>query len=597
MILQSLVRYYEILAEQNLVPSPGYCMAKVSYALHLSPDGELLGIVNVKEHTQRGKKEVDVPKVMRVPAQAIRAVNVTANFLCDNSGYFLGIDGKGKPERAKECFSASRELHEKVLSAVEHPAAVAVLRFFEKWNPETAAEHPVVREKLESLTEGGFLIFTMDGAKYVQDEPEIQKAWEVYCRAREKGVQMQCLVTGREEPVAILHGKIKGVKDAQSAGANLVSFNASAYESYGREGGQGLNAPVGEYAAFAYATVLNHLLADKEHVQIFGDTTVIYWAESALPEYRNIFTAMINPQQEDENQLLHSTMEKLRNGRPVADNISLSTPFCILGLAPNAARISVRFFLQNTFGDFLKNIRKHYDDLEITKAPYEFPYLTPYWLLRETVNPNSKDKSASPLLSGEVMRAIFTGGPYPKALLEAVMLRIRAEQDNEDKHTQKITSGRAAILKAYLIRSSYKEKYKEVLIVPLNEASNIQPYVLGRLFAVLEKAQKDANPGINSTIKDRYFSSACATPANVFATLFKLYESHIEKLKKQETMRGIAINTEKQMGLLLDKLEVKQHTFPTNLSLEDQAVFVLGYYQQIQNFYIPKDKKESREEL
>jgi CRISPR-associated protein Csd1 len=407
---------------------------------------------------------------------------------------------------------------------------------------------------------------------------------------------MVCLVTGKNEPVAVLHGKIKGVAGAQTAGANLVSFNANAYESYGRDGGQGLNAPVGQHAAFAYVTALNHLLSDREHRISIGDTTVVYWAESPKPVYQDIFTAMLSPQNEDQNRLLDDIMKRIEQGKPVADDISFRTPFYILGLAPSAARLSVRFFLHDSFGNFTEHIKQHYKDLEIAHAPQDFPYLTLYWLLLETVNPNSRNKAASPLMSGEMMRSILLGLPYPQSLQSAVMLRIRAEQDDEEKNIRKITRGRAAILKACLLRKRDNNTYKEVLDVSLNENSNNRAYVLGRLFAVLEKAQRDANPGINSTIKDRYFTSACATPGSVFPTLFKLYENHLEKIRKAENGKAIGIYDDKLVSGLMNKLGVDGDPFPAHLFLNDQSIFVLGYYHQVQSFFTPKDRKQNTEE-
>ena len=596
MILQSLVRYYGILAAQGKVPKPGYCMAKTSFALNLSRNGELLGILPLKKTVRRGKKEVEVPQEKEVPELATRSVNVCANFLCDSSSYLLGLDKKGKPERTLRCFEASRELHRAVLSGAESPAARAVLGFFESWRPEKAAEHPAVREKLDDLLAGGYLIFMIDGGIFAQDDPAIRRAWDAYRESRESGVQMPCLVTGREGPVAVLHGKIKGVAHAQTSGASLVSFNSDAYESFGREKEQGLNAPVGEYAAFAYVTVLNRLLADGEHRQSFGDTTVVYWAESPAPVYRDIFNATLNPQDEAAERTLDSVMTRIAQGKPVAEGVDLKTPFAILGLAPNAARVSVRFFMRDSFGFFLRNLKRHYDDLEIEKAPQDFPYLTLYWLLRETVNQKSSDKSASPLMSGETLRSILLGLPYPQALQSAVLLRIRAEQDDPDHHIQKITRGRAAILKACLLRKPHNESYKEVLTVSLNEESNNRAYVLGRLFAALEKTQRDANPGINSTIKDRYFTSACTTPSSVFPTLFRLYENHIAKVRKSENGKGIAVNDDKLVGGLMNKLDVEENPFPAHLLLNDQSVFVLGYYHQVQWFFTPKNKKQDSKE-
>ncbi len=598
MILQSLVRYYEIMAKDGKLPLPGYSTANVSLAINLSPDGTVQSIVTMKEPKTRGKKTVDVPQSMTVPEQVVRAVNVCPNFLCDNASYLLGIDSKGKPERTLECFSKSRKLHEAVLSGVHTETAQAVLNFFQHWEPQKAAEHPALLDKLEEILAGGNLIFILNGGNRAQDKPEIRNAWESYRKSQDSSSLKPCLVTGRIAPVARLHGKIKGVKGAQAVGANLVSFNSSAYESYGHDGEQGLNAPVSEYAVFAYTTALNYLLSSDDHRIQLGDTTVVYWAEGRQQECGNLFTATMNPQNEDQNNLLDSIMEKVKDSQPIADDVTLSTPFHILGLAPNAARISVRFYLHDTFGNFLNNIAQHYKDLEIAKPPFEFQYLTTYWLLQETVNPNSKDKKASDIMTGAVLRSILAKQPYPESLLNAVMLRIRAEQDDPDKHIQKISSGRAAIIKACLLRTSNNESYKEVLTVSLKTESKNRAYTLGRLFAVLEKAQQDANPDINTTIKDRYFTSACATPKIVFHTLFSLYQPHLEKIKKADSgkRKGYAINLDKLVRELMDKFEVDEDPFPARLDMDGQNLFILGYYHQVQDFYTPKNKDEKNEE-
>ena len=592
MILQALVKYYEIMAAEGKLPKQGYCTGKVSYVLELSREGELCGITSLRLTVERGTKKVDVAQMLEVPEQEARSVNILPFFLCDNAIYLLGLDTKGKPQRTLQCFEASKKLHREILSGVDHPASRAILAFFDRWDPATAAENPYIQEKLAGLTAGGNLIFRVDMGDYAQDIPALREAWEASCAAQEQGVELPCLVTGERQPIAILHGKIRGVKDAQSVGANLVSFNSSAYESYGRDHAQGLNAPVGKHAAFAYVTALNALLANPDHRLIISDTTVVFWAESANPAFQGLFNAAISPK-EDNQKLLHAMLEKISQGLPPGDGVNPETPFYILGLAPNAARLSVRFFLQDSFGNFLEHIRQHYSDMEIVKAPYEFPYLSPYWLLRETVNPNSKDKSGSHLLSGAVMRSILTGAPYPQALLNAVMLRIHAEQDDPDRHTKKITRGRAAIIKGYLIRQHRgEEAYKEVLQVSINEESKNKAYVLGRLFAILERAQLEAYPNINATIKDRYFTSACATPGSVFPTLIKLSRHHIRVIKDIK----LKCYLDNQIKDLIDKLDIADTPFPAHFSLEDQGSFVLGYYQQTQKRYLKKIDSEVKEE-
>lgn len=588
MILQALVKYYDTMAKKGKLPKQGYCTGKVSFALNLSAEGELHNIISLKLPATRGKRKLDVPQNLEIPEQSTRAVNILSFFLCDNAIYLLGLNTKGNPQRALQCFEASKALHRQILSGVEHPAARAILAFFDRWDPTQAAENPDVQEHLAGLIAGGNLIFQYK-EDYAQDIPALREAWEAHCEAQEQGVELPCLVTGTRQPIAVLHGKIKGVQGAQSVGANLVSFNSSAYESYGRDKAQGLNAPVGKHAAFAYVTALNALIADEAHRQIIGDTTIVYWAESGEEKYQASFNATLNPN-EDSQKLLHSTLEKIAKGLPPAENLSPEMPFYILGLAPNAARLSVRFFLQDTFGNFLRNIKQHYDDIDIVRAPYEFPFLAPWWLLRETVNPNARDKSGSHLLSGAVMRSILTGSAYPRALLNAVMLRIHAEQDDSDRHIKKITRGRAAIIKGCLLRwHRGDQEYEEVLQVSLNDQSKIKAYVLGRLFAILERAQLEAYPNINATIKDRYFTSACATPGSVFPTLIKLSRHHIRVIKDLK-LKCYLDNRIKDM---IDKLNVEDTPFPAHLSLEHQGEFVMGYYQQTQKRYIKKNESES----
>lgn len=588
MILQSLVEYYEILRQKDkdgTVPQPGYSPAKVSYALELSPEGELLGVLSLRVKQQRGKKEVEVPQVLLVPEQDTRAVNIHPYFLCDNSGYLLGQDKKGKPTRTAACFAAARDLHRSVLEGTSSPAGKAVYQFFTRWDPALAEGHPLLAEYLDELTGGGSLVFTF-GGRFVQEDPAVKAQWEQWRASHSESPQMQCLVTGQEAPVAVLHPKIKGVRGAQSVGASLVSFNAPAYESYGRSGGQGLNAPVSEYAAFAYGTALNWLLSDWQHHCQVGDTTVVYWAADPNPQFVDLFNTMmgnIEGEEEDPDYLLAELFAHVERGDPVAGDLSLSTPFYVLGLAPNAARLSVRFFLQSDFGTMVQNIYRHYRDLAIERAPYEREYLTLYWLLRETVNPNARDKAPSSSMAATTLRTILMGGPYPETLYESVLLRVRAEQDNTERRTHKITRGRAAIIKACLLRKPQGALYREVLTMSLNkEYSGKEPggqaYVLGRLFAVLEKAQLDANPGINTTIKDRYFTSACTTPAAVFPTLLMLAQHHISKAR-------YGYYSDQQIGDLLDKLEVDNRPYPKHLTLEEQGLFILGYYHQVKARY------------
>ena len=291
MILQALYEYYTAMAAQGKMARRGWSPAKVSFALLIDEQGTLLDVLRLKEKELRGKKEVEVPRVMQLPKPVIRPGNqYKANFLYDSPSYLLGIDAKGNDERAQKCFQASVELHCRMLQSLNHPAARAVCAYFENWKPETAREHPALQPYLEEIFAVGNLIFRYQG-KFVHEEPEIAGVWDAAQEEEDSQEKGRCLVTGEEVPIARLHPAIKGVKGAQSSGASLVSFNAAAFESYGKT--QSYNAPVGEPAAFAYTTALNALLADREHVQQIGDATVVYWSQNAEPVYQDFFQSFV----------------------------------------------------------------------------------------------------------------------------------------------------------------------------------------------------------------------------------------------------------------------------------------------------------------
>lgn len=577
MILQALVQYYEALLAKGKIARPGWTSAKVSWGLELSPKGQLLAVHSLQTEQPKGKKMVLAPQSMKVPEQVKRSSGVAANFLCDNSSYCLGIDAKGKPARSLQCFAACRELHLKILKDVPGKAAQALCAFFESWEPEKAAESPALAQDLDEICKGGNIVFLVDGG-FAQEDPDIIAVWQAFQGQSSEKDSIRCLVTGQKVSLARLHPSIKGVMGAQSSGASLVSFNAPSFESYGHE--QGANAPVGSYAAFAYTQALNYLIADRDHIQRAGDTTLVFWAENAEPAFQDFFNMSLFPT--DAENLSESdfaaAVKKLARGEAVDwENTRLdpNSRFYILGLSPNAARLSVRFFWQNSFGKFLENVQKHYDRLEIIRPSYDkFPYLSIYWLLQETVNKNSRNATPAPQLAGDVLRSVLNDAPYPATLRNAVNLRIRADHE--------VTRGRAAILKAYYTKNQNKLCPKEVLTVELNKDSKYLPYVLGRLFSVLEAVQNAANPNINTTIKDRYFGSACATPAMVFPTMINLAQKHLKKLKPNQVTYY-----NKQIGELMERIPC---TYPAHLTLPEQGAFQIGYYHQTQERFTKKEE-------
>lgn len=582
MILQALTRYYEALLKRGDIAPLGWSKTKISFALCLDKDGHVTQVIPTMEPVEMGKKTVLRPQEKNLPAGEDRSSNVAANFLWDNSGYILGIDQKGKPERSKKYFSEAKALHHAVLDGVNSPTSSAILAFFDAWQPERAAEHPALASQLQAITSGGNLLFRVDGV-YPQEDTAICDAWQRYWERTDKNTKlMQCLVTGQyHQEIARTHPKIKGdPRDGfQTMGNTLVSFNNDSESSYGQE--QSYNAPVGKYAAFAYTAALNHLLANRNNVQIIGNTTVVCWAEGAEPVYQDLFMSFVSgslPPAISDNDL-RAALKRLAMGLPCDDlGVDPNRTFYVLGLAPNAARLSVRFFLRDSFGKLMQNVNAHYERLEIVKPTYEKREVLSLWaLLRETVNLNSKDKSPSPAMVGAAARAIFSGGLYPVSLLEAAMLRIRAERN--------ITWGRAAIIKAYYLKNPHTDCPKEVLTVSLNETSTNIPYTLGRLFSVYEAVQQAANPGINTTIKDKFFNSAAAMPASIFPVLNSLYQKHLRKLEN-----GQRIYFDKQVSALKNVLH---EDYPARMTLAQQGSFDLGYYHQTQKRYLKKEENKN----
>lgn len=600
MILQALTSLYEALAPKGEVPKEGWSREKISFALGIDENGDLLRITPLfKPGDMPKEKKKEEPQKMMVP---IKVGNKSPKFLWGNSGFILGAANDKTPEKAKECFERNRQFHHQLLDKVDSPAAKAILNFFDGWEPEKTTENELVAQYASELLGSANMVFRFNG-KFVHEIPELSAAWQTHYGAAQTEKE-QCLITGMLDAIPETHPLIKGIQGAQSSGAALVSFNESAFCSYKKK--QNQNAPVGKYAAFAYTTALNHLLKDRKNVHRIGDASVVCWAENADKQYEDfaadLFFGDGDGDQSDEQWLsaLQASVELLAKGLPCRElDLDPERKFYILGISPNAARLAVRFFYCDSFGNIVKNIKAHYDRLEIVRPSYDkFPIL-PLWKLLSATNrtikkkndngtnaersdsedsDKSKDKTQNSAMAGAVARAVFSGGRYPASLLECTFLRIKAERN--------ITRERAAIIKAYYLRNPNEKCPKEVLTVSLNENSKNIPYTLGRLFSVYEEIQKEANPGnpgINTTIKDRYFGSAAAMPATVFPILSNLAQKHLRKLSDAQR-----VCLDKKVMTLKSVLGEQ---YPAHMSLPEQGSFDLGYYHQTQARYTKKEDK------
>ena len=607
MILTALVHLYEELCKQGKIQAEGWGIAKVTHRILLDKEGHLCGIISARKKVQRGKKEIEVPCEMCVPLPVTRSSGVKANFLCDNSSYFLAVDAKGKVQRTIQCFEAAKELHHQVLEHCHSPVAKAILHFFDTWGSDKAGKDSLIQDNLEDIIAGSNFVFQVDGVDAIDDE-EIKTSWENFQETSQTNkdntsLTGQCLITGVEnQKIAKIHPKIKGVHGAKSAGANLVSFNAPASCSYGGDGDQGKNAPISEHAAFAYGTALNHLLADQRHTQVIGDTTIVYWSAHGISACQDFMMAFLGDNADIDNHTLDTIVTNMKNGLPVdleGVEISPDEPFYILGLSPNGGRISVRLFLRNTFSKLVTNLSLHQERMKLDGSSWEKQNIPLCKILEamekpkgkeQATKPKNKGQAISPLLSSSLFRAILQNTKYPAPAFQNILLRIFAEQDkaeNGARKSKKISHTKAAFIKAYLLKNS-KEHWEGKLQMALNENCNDVSYVLGRMFSLLENIQQNANQRINTTIKERYFNSACATPASVFPILLKLANTHLSKLDG-----GKAVYFKKKIGALMDKIIMPDEgiPLPARLTLEEQGAFILGYYQETQARYKGKEEE------
>lgn len=598
MILQVLCQLYQDLVSKGLLPRMGWSSTAISLALCIDKDGNLEQIVPLIKEETIGKKKITEKKEMILPASVERSSNKNANFLWDNPKYLLGISADPeKKEDAIACFEVSAKKHTDLLKEVDSVAAHAIISYFEKWDPKTAMDHPVIQAHSNTLlsSTAGNMVFRIEG-KFADEYPELSTAWQNHYNKSFEGEVEQCLVTGKKEVIGKTHPSIRGLRGANTTGAKFISFNEEADCSYEKE--QNYNSPVGKTSAFAYVEALNYLLATQSAGWNMGDTSVVCWARGADKQYNEIWDSIGfgKPNEKYSADAIVNMAKQLINGSKVdfdGTMLDPDTTFYILGISPVSARISVQFFLQNSFGNLLKNIMNHYERLDIVRPSNDNYETIPLWiLLNETVSQKSKDKSPNKSLVNSVYRSVFADTPYPAALMEQILLRIRTDKE--------VYRNKAAIIKAYYLKNQNPDCPKEVLTMSLNESSTNMAYNLGRLFALYEFVQKksrgdkagakkssEANgekktkSKTSPTIRNSYFASAMTMPGTVFPVLDRLSKAHLNKL--DETSR---VFFERQIGQIKENFF---ETYPARLNLPQQGSFDLGYYHQIQKLYEKKD--------
>jgi CRISPR-associated protein Csd1 len=556
MILQALCEYYERTRSEAGIPEPGFSRQKIQFALIIDGNGNLLQVRDLRfiQNNRSGTKE------LIVPAPVKRSSGIAANFAWDNTMYALGETAADKTERAASAFTAFKKLNHEVGDGIDDEGMKALLRFLDTWQPSKAAN----LDNWEEMA-GLNVVFRLDkDLGFIHERPKVRDAWLHYRTLKISKSTSTCLVTGIKTPISRIHPSIKGVKNAQTSGAAIVSFGLEAFCSYRKE--QNYNAPVGEVSAFAYTTALNHLLrfGSQQRIQI-GDATTVFWTSRALP-LEGFMGMILSPKYDAaELQDRRSFLTSVKEGHmPIG--IDPDVRFYILGLSPNAARISIRFWHASTIGDIFDNVGQHFRDLAIVKSfdsDPDFPAIGQ--LLRETAVLH-KSENIPPVLGGALMRSILTGLPYPLGFYSVLLGRIRADRE--------INYFRAAIIKAFLVRKYRSMSISKEVTMTLNTEETNVAYRLGRLFAVLEKVQLDAIPGSNATIKDRLYSAASASPRSVFPQVLRTAQHNIQK-----TVYG------PKSDKLIEEILQGVQDFPAYLGLDDQGLFALGYYHQRQAFF------------
>lgn len=577
MILQSLVSYYEVLAAKGQIPRPGWAAVKVSYVIELDERGNLLLIQ-------------PLATTMWLPERDRNSSDITSCFLCDDKRYIFACpesSSKTHLEKAKKAFEVTRNKYKEILSSVDGVEASALLQFF-----ETAEEQIIPwQNKLSEIEIKDNFVFRIN-KRFAHEVTAIIEAWESYHWNSLRTQKARCMVTGEIDDICRVH---PGFNIPGGTNPKLVSFDEESvsFSSYGKDGRQGLNVPIGNKTASKYGLALKQLLDDPNKNCMVGDMKLVFWSQNADENYQRFFYSILNPNEVNiSNEDLFKVICQIASGQSsmfLDTLLDTDQSFYILALyASSKGRIGIRFFIQDSFGNIIRHLKHYNDELNIISDVWSPRGVVPIWsLLGETARkiPGRAASSASPQMMGDTLKSIFTGSKFPATLYQQLQQRILSDRDEYGQKgqciKQKISRGRAALIKSYLLRNINDTRIKEALTVELNEQTSYQPYVLGRLFSILEDIQQKANPGISTTIKDKYFTSACSTPKVVFPTLINLAHKNLSKMDSDTKASFV--------DLLVNHMSKITGEYPAHQTLEEQGVFQIGYYHQTQKRFEKKN--------
>jgi len=598
MLIKALCDYYDILAETGQVLPSGYSSVKVHYLVALTPDGKIDDIIDwqVTEKYSAGNKikERQAARNVIMPKRT-EATKIESNIIEHRPLYLFGLNFENdaltpndEKQKAVKSHTDFIEKNKEFLTGIDSPVANAYLNFITKWNPEEEVRNHFLLDLGKKYSTSSFA-FCLSGRPdlLLHEDSAVKNKWEEHLQneAGNRGneVVSQCAITGKEEAIARIHGKIKGIAGGMSSGGTLVGFNNPSDESYGNE--QSYNSNISQKAAEKYAYALNFLLADKSHKTVLDDMTILFWAVSEEKKYSDLFSMLISGSSEtldaeQTEEMLSRLMSAAKEGNisneRIADisGIDPGTDFYIAGLKPNSSRISMKFLYHKKYGEILQNIAHHQNDLKIAGQAGRVEL---WQIKRELVPPKSSNTSIDPALLSKIFEAVLYGTAYPDYLISAMIRRVKTDTD------QRFNYIRAGVIKACVNRKQRQLCQEEELKVALDRENTNNAYLCGRLFAVLERLQQAASGGsLNRTIKDTYFASAASKPAVIFPKLIKLAQNHLGKV-------NAPVFYNKQIGEIMNMLDEE---FPEVLPLVEQGKFMIGYYQQTQSFFEKKEKSE-----
>lgn len=591
MLISALCDYYDVLAQKGEALPDGYSEVKIQALIALSADGEVTSIVDIqKNEAYTTKDEPEKKKIPEFPKRTEKTA-IDANIIEHRPLYIFGLNYDAKSatlsasddkDKAKKSHDAFVGKNLEFIEGIDTPLVNAYRSFIKTWRPEEQERNEILLGAGKLLVTGKFA-FCLAGRpdKLLHDEPEIKEKWErMYAASAEcdDAQSAQCCITGEYLPIERVHAKITGLPGGSSMGNTMVSYKNAAEESYGKK--QSFNSCISATAVKKYTEALNYLLADKRHRTLIDETTYIYWAASGDEACNSIFSALAfgdTMDSEHTDEWLGTVFDGIKSGRATQeivdgiDNIDSDVSFYVVGIKPNSARLALKCIYRQSFGKVLQNTIVHYSDMQIGSGGGK--PMSVRTICKELVSPKSSNDKVSPALMAKLFDAIINGTAYPDALLAAVVRRVKTDTDDEKNSYIKMNNVRMGLIKACINRSARLKGKQEEIKMSLDLENKDPAYLCGRLFCKLEDIQRRAsNDTLNRTIKDAYFSSAATRPAVVFPKLLSLSQHHLAKLDDKT-----AFFMDKEVTEIIGMMG---SVFPSHLTLKEQGVFMLGYYQQ-----------------